>query len=425
MEHDWTFEATDIVCGRQQIIDQNWPRSDAAKNPDNGYPGNYCGDEHIVQTPAGDYVLVWRADQYRHYHECKRMPEREARDWCERQGIAWPEEFSDATPMTAAQPPANEHRTLWELGQRIAPALDALCSAIADLFVEYESPFSGADIVFQGVDGDKGSKVRAAVVELHARMPRENDPFREWEIVAPRGTQDFVDVVSGIDALVKGIVADVAFDRAKNDAYWQRALKLAYARCDVLLKAIVQLESLPELHPHVLTEALRKLQAPAPATAAIPQRESANAQLTPDDEEELELLFPTVNAKPENDVTTETAVVAGDGVAVVAKPEGKVAVEAATLQMVAGRVPVAPPNDFELSAMWAPSQLAERFGLSGGALTKALQRWRGKNGDGWHEVENRKPREPKYTYRLSAVMPLINGMLAASSEQGASSEMSA
>lgn len=63
---------------------------------------------------------------------------------------------------------------------------------------------------------------------------------------------------------------------------------------------------------------------------AARQREAARAQLTPDEEQELELLFPTVNTMPANDAPPEAAVVAGNGVAAVAKPEGKVAVEAAT-----------------------------------------------------------------------------------------------
>lgn len=176
--------------------------------------------------------------------------------------MAWPEEFSNATPMTAAQPPATEHRALWERGLAIAPALDALCCAIGGLFDDEWD-------WFLGIDGDAGSKVRAALFALHALMPPENDPFREWELFgAPRGTQDFVDVVSGIDACTKGMLADIAFDRANDGEYWKRAFKLTRVRYDVLLKAIVQLELLPELHPHVPAESLRKLQAPIPATTA-------------------------------------------------------------------------------------------------------------------------------------------------------------
>lgn len=410
MEHDWTFEATDRVSGRRVTIDRrwdNWLASDPINALTNPYDPSFCEDERLYRASGGDYVLVWRADQLRPYYECDYMPERESRDWFRRQNIPWPDEhFANAAPTLNIR----SYRSLWEFARRVEHALGCVLCAGCNLCREELRLEWDAD----------APTINAAVAELDGVMrPIDVDDWKN----TPNGADELVNTLFAIQAETRSLIIKVG--HSLKPLSWNGDFKKLSLLHDFLEREIAGLASIPELECELHAEALRKLQAPAPATAAIRQRESANAQLTPDDEEELELLFPTVNAKPENDATTETAVVAGDGVAVVAKPEGKVAVEAATLQMVAGRVPVAPPNDFELSAMWAPSQLAERFGLSGGALTKALQRWRGKNGDGWHEVENRKPREPKYTYRLSAVMPLINGMLAASSEQGASSEMSA
>lgn len=58
--------------------------------------------------------------------------------------------------------------------------------------------------------------------------------------------------------------------------------------------------------------------------------------------------------------------------------------------------------------------LAERYGIDPERLRKRLDRWRKSNLDvaGWREVEDRRPREPKYLYRESAVKPILDELQA-------------
>jgi len=60
------------------------------------------------------------------------------------------------------------------------------------------------------------------------------------------------------------------------------------------------------------------------------------------------------------------------------------------------------------------STLADHFGLAREALRKQLERWRKKHFDGWKENTDRRPREPKHLYQLSAVRHIIDKMLASS-----------
>lgn len=63
------------------------------------------------------------------------------------------------------------------------------------------------------------------------------------------------------------------------------------------------------------------------------------------------------------------------------------------------------------------TDLADRFELPHEALRKRLGGWRKKHaaGNDWKEVSERKPREPKYLYRLGAVLPIVNEMAAGAS----------
>jgi hypothetical protein len=72
---------------------------------------------------------------------------------------------------------------------------------------------------------------------------------------------------------------------------------------------------------------------------------------------------------------------------------------------------VAVPEDDSDNPKYDPPlshiDLAEKYGRDPEATRKMLDRWRKKNGDGWHEVDNRRQNEPKYLYRLSAVRALF------------------
>ena len=58
-------------------------------------------------------------------------------------------------------------------------------------------------------------------------------------------------------------------------------------------------------------------------------------------------------------------------------------------------------------AWLADTDLAGYLGVDRNALRQRLNRWRKKNDEGWREVTDRKPREPKYLYRVGAVRTLV------------------
>jgi hypothetical protein len=81
-----------------------------------------------------------------------------------------------------------------------------------------------------------------------------------------------------------------------------------------------------------------------------------------------------------------------------------------TTGIVASRVES--PGD----AMMGPGCLAAKYGVPQPALEKRLERWRNahpqESGKGWIEAPDRGPRQPKYLYRVSAVLPIIEDLKA-------------
>lgn len=70
------------------------------------------------------------------------------------------------------------------------------------------------------------------------------------------------------------------------------------------------------------------------------------------------------------------------------------------------------------TASMAPADIAQQFNLSPEPLRKRLDRWRKTHHDGWIEVTERKPREPLYLYRISAVRPVIDALIASGEASG-------
>ncbi len=75
-----------------------------------------------------------------------------------------------------------------------------------------------------------------------------------------------------------------------------------------------------------------------------------------------------------------------------------------------GRKAAAIDDDSHLS----PAKLAEVFCIPPEALRLRLNRWRETNHEGWIENPDRKPREPKYLYRVGAVRHIIDELRATS-----------
>lgn len=67
------------------------------------------------------------------------------------------------------------------------------------------------------------------------------------------------------------------------------------------------------------------------------------------------------------------------------------------------------------NAWYTHDRLAEVFSVGKDALRKRLDRYRQSDlGDGWKEQTERRPREPKYLYRLKAVRAIIEELRASS-----------
>jgi len=67
------------------------------------------------------------------------------------------------------------------------------------------------------------------------------------------------------------------------------------------------------------------------------------------------------------------------------------------------------------NAWYTHDQLADAFGVPKDALRKRLDRYRQSNlWGGWKEQTERRPREPKYLYRLKAVRGIIENLRASS-----------
>jgi hypothetical protein len=73
--------------------------------------------------------------------------------------------------------------------------------------------------------------------------------------------------------------------------------------------------------------------------------------------------------------------------------------------------PTAPPHG---NSRLGHTEIATTYGLPPEALRKRLERFRFAHSEGWQEVPDteRGPRDPRYLYVLSAVMPVVNEMLA-------------
>jgi hypothetical protein len=70
-----------------------------------------------------------------------------------------------------------------------------------------------------------------------------------------------------------------------------------------------------------------------------------------------------------------------------------------------------PPPAYEGNESLTLPDLAARFSLSAEQserLRGRLKTWMKTNHDDWKEVTERKPREPRYLYRVAAVLPIIN-----------------
>ena len=54
--------------------------------------------------------------------------------------------------------------------------------------------------------------------------------------------------------------------------------------------------------------------------------------------------------------------------------------------------------------------MARLFEVPPNSLENRLKRYRRGHSDGWQEIEDAKPNEPRYLYQLSAVSPIIEDL---------------
>lgn len=95
-------------------------------------------------------------------------------------------------------------------------------------------------------------------------------------------------------------------------------------------------------------------------------------------------------------------------------PQRKVELRAAADRLNAahdaGRLKPATPVSVEDDRWLDPVKLADAWCVPLGPLRSRLNRWRRNTLDGWREVGPRKPREPKYLYRVGAVRHIRDDM---------------
>jgi len=68
--------------------------------------------------------------------------------------------------------------------------------------------------------------------------------------------------------------------------------------------------------------------------------------------------------------------------------------------------------------MLSSPDLADRYNVNPEALRKRLERWMPTHQEDWKEITDRRPREPKYLYRVFAVLPIIKELQASGQPSG-------
>jgi len=72
------------------------------------------------------------------------------------------------------------------------------------------------------------------------------------------------------------------------------------------------------------------------------------------------------------------------------------------------------PQQATTAGRLSPRELADKHGVTLGALNKRLERWRYEHDAGYYEVSNPKRNEPHFVYDEAAVMPIIDDLKAKS-----------
>lgn len=213
-------------------------------------------DERLYEMPDGDYVLVWRADVYREYHECDYMPPKEAAAWFRKQGIEAPSELREHLTIGDVAN-GSVYVALWELSQRVTAALGGLNSEIGYLFD------ADGDRIYLGEDAL--AKVAAAALRLKeccapCAGPTLTRGVGDVFTFPPRGTDGFVDAVTLISEETKRLIIEIGLSRANAFEFWKTLSRTLWRYGERLESEVSTLEALPELRDVVYAEALRKVQ---------------------------------------------------------------------------------------------------------------------------------------------------------------------
>ena len=108
---------------------------------------------------------------------------------------------------------------------------------------------------------------------------------------------------------------------------------------------------------------------------------------------------------------------AGSGVLDPAAAPAAAKLEPAAQTTTASVSPSPPRGDENLYL--SPADMANRYKVPRGALESRLKRWRKGHGDGWKQVTDPKPREPRYLYHVCAVWSVIQGLAKTTGERPA------
>jgi hypothetical protein len=214
----------------------------------------------------------------------------------------------------------------------------------------------------------------AQVIETLRKKPQFADT---GDCLFPGTRDDTVDNVNiaihAVFSFAEGITTRIGLDRFDADGY---PIRNDCNRCYILVKNLKEqlgkLEALPEVTSHMARMARDKLRQRMGDSLGLQENTPAASSSVASD----------VNTAPDT-VATPAA----------SKPTNRDSKD------------TCPIGEFDPPLSHV--DLAIRYGRDPEATRKMLDRWRKRNGDGWHEVDNRKQNEPKYLYRLSAVRTLF------------------
>jgi hypothetical protein len=294
---------------------------------------------------------------------------------------AIPEPSETAQPMPSETAERRTDRpdyiSLWRDASEVLNLAQELRNVVSELDQwENDEGFWGTATGIPNFREVTTAEITAAVQVIEA-LHKEQRFADTGDCLFPGTGDDTVDNVNvaihAVFSFAEGITTRIGLDRFDTDGY---PIRNDCNRCYILVKNLKdqlgKLEALPEVTSHMARVARDELRQRMNDSQGLRENTpAASSSVTSD-----------VNTAPDT-VATPTA----------SKPTNKDSKDTCLVG--------------EFDPPLSHIDLATRYGRDPEATRKMLDRWRKRNGDGWHEVDNRRQNEPKYLYRLSAVRTLF------------------